>query len=535
MNTTESVPLVSSSPNLQLNLEADIKSGRLTRLGWDTEGSGRAGINLLKKPVELRLSKKDQALSPEAHVGTRDTAMIEYRYSVAEGKQLAWEVSVQPDKLRMQVSCNKDISEDVDELELVFPFEPATAVTSIISSTWTADGKFVIPAIINAPDLGQILLTCPSHPKLAGRIEGNRAEKWITVTLELPLPAQGAAIGLEFTPVVLPMPDGFKDEKRWKAARRGWFNLIQQSCGASGGNRDVIGVWANNALSDPVSSVLYMLGDATLLVPELAPGVSMPPILRRAVEYWIDGKTNADGLIAYTARGTAGTDAPVAKDADPADNQNVMDSNPAVLIGAWCYVKASGDTDWLKKRIDRLEFLSQYMEKRDVDGDGLIESKQSGNSGSRPPRDPDCAWDCYVTGHKNAYVNTLAYRAWLGLADLELRLGRGEQERRYRQLAARLKASFHAAFFNPETGWLGRWRSRDGALHDLHSDVPTSFAVNYGVIDPDKGKAILQRYWTALEKRLWCKQHILSAQRALLRRDEPTGRYDSRSHAETPE
>jgi len=204
--------------------------------------------------------------------------------------------------------------------------------------------------------------------------------------------------------------------------------------------------------------------------------------------------------MAYTARGTAGSEAPVAKDADPAENQNVMDGNPAVLIGASCYVKASGDMDWLEKRIGRLEFLSQYMEKRDVDGDGLIESKQSGNSGSRPPRDPDCAWDCYVTGHKNAYVNTLAYRAWLGLADLEGRLGRGEQERRYRQWAARLKASFYAAFYNPETGWLGLWRSRDGMLHDIHSDVPTSFAVNYGVIETAKGKAMLERYWTAIEK-----------------------------------
>ena len=155
---------------------------------------------------------------------------------------------------------------------------------------------------------------------------------------------------------------------------------------------------------------------------------------------------------------------------------------------------------WLKRRIEQLEFISQYMENRDVDGDGLIESKQSGNSGSRPPRDPDCAWDCYCSGHKNAYVNTLAYRAWQNMADLEGRLGRHQQQQRYLKMAERLKASFLKTFYNPETGWLGFWRSRDGKLHDLYADAPTSFAIDYGLIDKDKGREMLQRYWQALEK-----------------------------------
>jgi len=48
--------LTSSSSDLQLSVEADLRSARLTRLGWDTEGTGRAGINLLKTPIELRIA-----------------------------------------------------------------------------------------------------------------------------------------------------------------------------------------------------------------------------------------------------------------------------------------------------------------------------------------------------------------------------------------------------------------------------------------------------------------------------------------------
>lgn len=494
------VPLVSSSPTLQLILEVDPDAAGITRLGMDTEGTGRAGINLLRAPIGLSLLKEGAALDAKPDVETPDPETVRFRFPLRDGKQVTWDTVVRLGGMHMRIASEGDVSGQADRLELAFPFEPATAVTCIISNRWTDDGKFMLPAILSAPDLGQLLVTHSGQSEVTGRIEGNRGGKWVTMTLEFPASPQGVSATLEFTPVVLPMPEGFTNERQWKAARRGWFNLIQLSCGASGGSKDVAGVWANNVLSDPVSSVLYMLADATLLVPELAPGVSMAPILRRAAEYWIDHKTNGDGLIAYTAGGNPGDETASEAEPDFAHSQNVMDANPSVLIGAWAYVEVSGDTAWLIERIKDLEFISAYLERHDTDGDGLVESKQSGNSGSRPPRDPDSAWDCYASGHKNAYVNTLVYRAFRGLAELERRLGRTEQETHYRQKADRLKDAFLPAFFNPETGWLGFWRSRDGVLHDIFSDAPTSFAVNYGLIEKDKGREMLERFWRALKE-----------------------------------
>ena len=350
-----------------------------------------------------------------------------------------------------------------------------------------------------------MLLTSVENQEITGYTEGSRPEGWVRVKIGLPVPTKKSTINLRFTPVILPVPDGYKDEKRWAAARRGWFNLIQQSCGSSGGGKEVAGVWANNVLSDPVSSFLYMLSDATLLVPELAPGVTMPPILRRAIEYFIDHKTTDYGMVGYTAGGTPATEGDKG-DPDPNDknynagkHQMVMDSNPSVIIGAWSYVKASSDTNWLKQRIKDLEFIAHYIEKRDIDGDGLIESRQSGNNGSRPPRNPDTAWDCYSSGHKNAYINALVYRAFNNLADLEKQLGDNKKEQKYHQRAEKLKASFLKTFYNPETGWLGLWKSKDGKLHDIYSDVPTSLAVTSGIISKEEGKEMLQRYWKALE------------------------------------
>jgi len=97
-------------------------------------------------------------------------------------------------------------------------------------------------------------------------------------------------------------------------------------------------------------------------------------------------------------------------------------------------------------------------------------------------------------------VNTLAYRAWRGMADLEKRLGRSVQEEHYQALAALLKSAFLGTFYNPETGWLGFWRSADGKLHDLRMDAPTSLAIAYGLVDKQRGRAMLQHYWDALQR-----------------------------------
>lgn len=492
-----------SAIHAKILLETDEKKGDIKKLGWDTEGTGREKINLLKSPVHLRMSKGKDSLSAPVQFHRTNAYAVKYDFTLPKQQFLSWEISTRNGKMNMRISISKDVVNIIDKVEIVFPFDPATAVTSIISGHWEK-GKFFTPAILSAPDLGQLLVSCKELPSLQGRMEGSRSEKWIRTVFEL-VPERGTAVyNIEFAPVILPMPKGYANVQRWKAARRGWFNLIQQSCGASGGSSNVHGVWANNALSDPVSSLVYLLGDATLLVPELAPGVLMKDILKHTLNYWITDKTNDEGLVTYTARGTAGReqqpDDTTLEKMNPGHNQNVMDANPSILIGAWCYMKVTQDRKWLQQHIGQLEFIARYMINRDTDDDGLAESKQTGNSGSRLKyRNPDCAFDCYCSGHKNAYVNILAYRAWQAIADMEEQLGSHDKAQFYRNRAQKLKSIFVKTFYNPASGWLGWWKSEDGVLHDINTDVATSMAIVYGLIDIDAGRKMLEKYWTALE------------------------------------
>jgi len=260
---------------------------------------------------------------------------------------------------------------------------------------------------------------------------------------------------------------------------------VHAECGPKNGDApSPAGLWANNVISNPVSSLLFLLGDHALLVPELAPGVSLLPLLRRTLEYWMTKEIAPDGRVYYVENG--------------AGAQPVMDANPAVLIAAWCYVEASGDADWLRENMERLELVARYMAGRDVDGDGLLESVQTGNSGSHAR--PDSAWDTFTSGHKNAHVNALAYRAFRCLADLERRMGRPDQASHYGALADHLRSGYSAAFYNPQTGWLGWWRSQDGVLHDIYSDAPTSMAIACGLIPAAAGQRMLDAYWNELQR-----------------------------------
>jgi len=468
------------APSGGIRVEAVDGSPVVTHLGWDTEGGDRARLSLLRSPLELSVRvagewRRAEEYPSQCEVG--GPTRLRYRIHLAPDAVLLWEVRAAGGRLAMGFAAEGRGARQVEGLRIVFPFSPRLAATTVISSDMGPDGSLRLPAIISAPDLGQMLVTCPQHPALSGRLDGDRAAQWVNLTVDLPAP-DAAGTSLDFSPVLLPMPGGFVDATRWLQARRGWFNFLQVNAQPQGS-----GVWANNVISNPVSNTVFWLGDHVLLIPELAPGVSTVPLLRRTLDYWMHTAIEPDGRIHYTEGGPG---------------PMMMDANPAALIAAWCYAEASGDRAWLSANIDRLEFIAAYSERRDIDGDGLLESTQSGNSGTHAFG--DTAWDTYSSGHKNAYVNALAYRAFRCLADLERRSGAAEKGAHYAGLADRLKAAYAAAFYNPETGWLGWWRSQDGVLHDVRSDVPTCLAILYGLVGAESGRVMLDQFWQALEK-----------------------------------
>jgi hypothetical protein len=473
-----------------LHCEIGIQQPGITALGWDGEGGGRERLNLLRtqRAVGLRFEVAgrwhDGADLP-SEATTAPAGGRSFRIQVASDAVVSWTIRSAAGGLRLEFAGSGAGLAAIGACQLVFPFDPGQTPVCVLPSAWTADGGFTLPAVVSAPDRGQLLLTASStaagrQTVLTARLDGSRKEKKTDLVLTLAPPVAGIIDSLVFAPQTLPPPSGLADQVMWKAVRRGWANAWQASSrwGDQGNPYSApAGMLANNVISDPASCSLWFYADQLMWTPEIAPGVSLLPTLRRTLDFWLDQRIRPDGeMVCYW------------------DYGGFLDANAGPLIAAWDYVEAGGDPAWLRDRIGKLELVADYLARRDVDGDGLVEAVQSGNRGTLLQPGRSCAWwDALNCGHQDGYTNALIDRAWRCLAELEGKLGRAPEQARYRGLADRLKAAYAPALFNPATGWLAWWKSADGQLHDYASTVVNGLAIEYGLIEPAQGRAILAR------------------------------------------
>jgi hypothetical protein len=479
-----------SSPTPILRLEADPKRGSVPVLSWDTEGGGRSQSNLFRKSTGLGLRLRTDGHWREGAELPTVTQLLgngaRYLFQVTSQSKLQWDISASGGSFEMTVSAEGSGSLPPKSVEMVFPFDPMVAATTVLPSRWRDDGSFEAPMVISAPDFGQMLLRITPSGEIRGRLEGSRDNHIVDLVLELPQLDATHKYTFSFTPVVLAPPQGLEDEALWRLARRGWFNAFQPTARWGEQNRAFSapsGILANNVLSDPCSMSLIFYADHMLWTPVVAEGISVANLVRQAIEFWLEQRTHMTGeVVGYW------------------DYVNFLDANAGPVTCAWDYVEATGDLAWLEKTISRLEFVANFSVRRDQDFDGLVEATQSGNANTLidPDRSP-CWFDAVNYGHKDAYVNAEIYRSWRCLADLESKLHREDKRAHYARLADRLKAAYARTLYNPATGWIGNWRSEDGKLHDYASPVVNGLAIEYGLVDLEEGKKIVEKIWAKMQ------------------------------------
>jgi hypothetical protein len=474
-----------------VRVKPDAHHALVSVLSWDTEGGSRAQINLLRlnSPLVLRIRVGGVwRTSDEFHPRVERAADggISYMLSVSPETELRWTIRPSPTSLVMTLSGHGPSIQNIEAVEMLFPFDPKVTPTSILPQTWCDDGHGTLPAVISSPDFGQMLLD-ESHPGVKARLEGNRDKQTVDLILELPRVRTGDVCTLTLTPVRLAPPKGMTNTSLWQQVRRGWFNTWQPS--SRWGDQDrpfsaPVGILANNVISDPVSFALPFYADQALWTPEVAPGISAMDQVRQSIDWWLQHRTDPMGeVVGYW------------------NYRHFLDANPGILISSWDYVEATGDYAWLEERIERLELLSAFLERRDVDNDGMVEATQSGNDNTLiEPARSCCWWDALNCGHKDGYTNALIYRAWRCLAELEGKLGRVQQQTHITELADRLKAVYFKTLYNPATGWLAWWKSADGHLHDYATPIVNGLAIEYGLVEPDEGRKILGQLWKKMQQ-----------------------------------
>lgn len=496
-----------------LRADLDVGSGALIHLGVDTEGGGRERMNLLREPAAVSIGPATgRCTIATGKVAASAPGRVKVNFG---GATLEWRAGAPVGGLTITVAAAPGPNEKV---ELRLPLRPALCAVTILGGKWESDGTVKTPFLLNAPDLGLVLVRATPADAGVARIQGTRDGNYGSRDNRLDLSlisrmASGKAVAWSLEPVQLQPPKGMRETALWPAIRRGWLNVLQATAPWGDASSTVSappGLYANNVLSDLVSGLMSYWGDAVLLSPALPKGVELNGAMRRTVDLFL---TRQFGMAATDPRlrlirteaeiaALGNSPAMVSAATDGVvpcyhDHIQMLDGISGTLAGAWNVWRADRNTRWLATRWDVLEKVAAFLERNDTDGDGLVESPNSGNEGTFAMEfgSGSSAYDTVNTGHKDAYVNTQVYRAWRGLAEMAEALGHAERAAHWRRRADRLRAAFRPCFFNPDTGWLGWWRSRDGVLHDYASPWVTGQAVRHGLVSPEEGRPMLTRLW----------------------------------------
>src|ERR1017187_4257110 len=355
-------------------------------------------------------------------------------------------------------------------LVLSFALESHATLLGLFSAV----GTIHFPAILHIPHHGTFRITTATQRVSLGYDAVNAEDRFIRVSLPA---AQDAPIEYRFDVTTI-CPDAGKasiqNDPRYDAYRRDFLSMLQLNP-----RRRIL---ANNIASDACAFTVFEYAMMAVQLPPLCEGLSALDILRQSLDRYVGG-IKAGGM----------------KDSDEyLDTKfDLLDTYPSLVQATSDYVRASGNTAWLRRNYSVIKSWADKMIEFDGDDDGLMEHPTSGNSGSWTENitvRPSNWWDTIGFGHKDAYSNALAYEAFRGMEMLAREAGYAGDAETYKSRAEKLKGAFYRTFYNPSTGVLAGWKSADSKLHDYYFLYISGMAVVYGLVTREQGN----RIWDAL-------------------------------------
>jgi hypothetical protein len=379
------------------------------------------------------------------------------------------------------LALRSDYTKGANVPPFLLAFDQKSNHATVLGLMNPGERRVPLPCVLHLPDMGSVRIA--GNPSgLALDYDARRYVKTPFVRVAFP-PATAANPHVEYrleVAAIHPAVPGLEKDPRFDGFRRSFLNLFQVN--------PRVQMLANNASSDPVPFTLYMDAEMAVPAPPLADGLTCLGLVRMTLDRYLAG-AKGYGLIGY------GIDPGEADLVAWKAPWNSLDTFPSLLIAAGLYVQGSGDTSWAGANYEKLAAWAGEMAAFDKDGDGLLEHPHSGNSGDRATADrrPSNWWDTINFGHKDAYANALAYRAYSLWSEVAWRLGKDGDAKNSADRAAKLRAAYKKTFWNPETGVLAGWRSADGRLHDYYFTFVNGIAVAYGLLDAPDANAVMDR------------------------------------------
>jgi hypothetical protein len=322
---------------------------------------------------------------------------------------------------------------------------------------WHCTGQGVLSfSPVGAPPVGMQIDTSgfEGRQAFAGLLLGVRPEPFGPVTLL----AGDHAAELEFK--VTNVEPETQPGQVHPGLRRAW--------GSQFTFRPEHGGFSNNSFGVNAENCLYFIADLAPYTRANPPLPTMTELLRYTLELAIKG---GPGYACFL--------------------EEAHDTAPAQLISAGRVYQAERSRKWVR---DVWPFLARRVAHilGNLDENGFYVCRRlSGNS--RSFHTSSNAWDTLCFGHADGYSGALAYRALRNVVVLARVVGDSNLAEQCDLAARRLQDAFVPTLFNPATGWLAGWRSRDGELHDHAMHFVTAMAAIYGILKPAQAREMLAR------------------------------------------
>jgi hypothetical protein len=453
-------------------LVLDKSSPKILFLSWDSLGKGELGVNFLQESGAFPVL--DTVFQPPTSPGTGTLTRTGnlLKYAPVELAPGAYEqVSIRANARGFDLDLTAEAKHTVMMRGGLFRFNFAAnqTPTTLVGHPSKIMNYVSLPSYLAAPDFGTAYITNTGDEAAFYRKPSSlfpATTYWVDVTPHQPATEDGLnEIGpkpwhttLHFSVDRLePLPDLVSRDPRLQRFPKYSLDMTQW--------RPDTGIVSNSVMSIGCGLANLFYAEEALFAPHLEDGISPMALVGASVDRYFQG-----------ARGYMMPN----KNVFAPDWKSSHETAAYLVISAWYDIRTIGGMDQLHQWLKPLEATAGHIESQ-FDKDGLIYDTNRG------------MWfDTYNIQGADAYSNAADYRAFLCMADLETLAGQPTLAKQYADDAAKIKAAYFHSFFNPVTGVLAGWKTRDGKLHDYMFPWVNSFAIYQGLVPAEQAKSILQ-------------------------------------------
>lgn len=466
---------------------------------WNHSSAGSAqGLNrFAAQGFQLRTAEfQDVNGIPGEWAGETEVAgnIVTYEFRVLEDVTFTLQWEVLEDRLRLKAERTSErVIRAWHSSVWQFSFDSRVTPTGVLGSVTRSGetGLVRLPALIHAPRLGDLEIRTASG---SGLLRSDSARPILATTAELkvgeePQPEGDYLLLAGKHSAIFECKIGRPSAIISHIPQENMPTIVKEALSkavlTSLPYRPDMATFANNNNAMPAPICMDNWSALTACLRDLTDGLSALDLMRDSLERWLDG-----GVGYASGPSPAG---------DHLMEDEYLMTGTSCLLGVAEYLESSEDRAWLERYGGKIRHQLDLMRARDLDKDGLIESKyRLGISGQYQ-------WstnfmDVISFGWKDAFSNAILYSALRIFAEVFPRLGRPDLAHSLEEWAGKLHANYLPTFYNPETGWLAGWRCKEDKLHDYGFLYVNGAAVCGGLVNDSLSGEMIRKLWEELGK-----------------------------------